>query len=97
MGVNFRFPGRGQRNTPVAPARGIVEIIMLLPGQQAARVRRMAAHLICRYLGGDLSLVFVSHMLCWRSAGHAPTPKSTHGKQFDRSTAQVLVGIKHLL
>ena len=38
-GMNFRFPGRGQRNTPVAPARGIVEIIMLLPGQQAARVR----------------------------------------------------------
>ena len=57
MGVNFRFLGRGQRNTPVAPARGIVEIIMLLPGQQATCVRRMAAHLICRYLGGDLSLV----------------------------------------
>ena len=37
--MNFRFPGKGQRNTPVAPARGIVEIIMLLPGQQAARVR----------------------------------------------------------
>ena len=88
MGVNFRFPGRGQRNTPVAPARGIVEIIMLLPGQQAARVRRMAAHLICRYLGGDLSLVFVSHMLCWRSAGHAPTPKFTHGRPSDRSAAK---------
>ena len=38
-------------------ARGIVEIIMLLPGQQAARVRRTAAELLCRYLGGDLSLV----------------------------------------
>ena len=30
---------------------------MLLPGQQAARVRRTAAELLCRYLGGDLSLV----------------------------------------
>ena len=30
---------------------------MLLPGQQAARVRRQAAELLCRYLGGDLALV----------------------------------------
>ena len=57
VGVNFRFPGRGQRDTPVASVRGIVEIIMLLPGQQAARVRRQAAELLCRWLGGDLSLV----------------------------------------
>ena len=56
-GVNFRFPGRGQRDTPVANVRGIVEIIMLLPGQQAARVRRQAAELLCRYLGGDVALV----------------------------------------
>ena len=41
-GVNFKFPGRGQRDTPVTTARGIVEIIMLLPGRQAARVRRQA-------------------------------------------------------
>ena len=51
VGVNFRFPGRGQRDTPVANVRGIVEIIMLLPGQQAARVRRQAAELLCRYWG----------------------------------------------
>ena len=38
-----RFPGRGQRDTPVADVRGIVEIVMLLPGRQAARVRRQAA------------------------------------------------------
>jgi hypothetical protein len=35
-GVNFKFPGRGQRETPVADAKGIVEIIMLLPGKRAA-------------------------------------------------------------
>ena len=40
---HYRFPGRGQRDTPVADARGIVEIAMLLPGRQAARVRRQAA------------------------------------------------------
>ena len=55
--INFRFPGRGQRDTPVVDVRGIVEIVMLLPGRHAARVRRQAAELLCRYLGGDLALV----------------------------------------
>ena len=55
--INFRFPGRGQRETPIADVRGIVEIVMLLPGRHAARVRRQAAELLCKYLGGDLALV----------------------------------------
>ena len=55
--INFRFPGRGQRETPIADVRGIVEIVMLLPGRHAARIRRQAAELLCRYLGGDLALV----------------------------------------
>ncbi len=55
--VNLNFPGRRQRNTPVTNAKGIVEIIMLLPGRQAARVRRQAAELLVRYLGGDLTIV----------------------------------------
>ena len=42
---------------PVTDAKGIIDIIMLLPGQQAARVRRQAAELVVRYIGGDLSLV----------------------------------------
>ena len=54
---NLKFPGRGQRDTPVVDVRGIVEIVMLLPGRHAARVRRQAAELLCRYLGGDLALV----------------------------------------
>ena len=45
IGVNFRFPGRGQRGTPVCEVRGIVEIIMTLPGHTAARVRHQAAEL----------------------------------------------------
>jgi len=36
---------------------GIVEIVMLLPGRQAARVRRHAAELLVRYLDGDRALV----------------------------------------
>ena len=54
---NFKFPGRGQRDTPVIDAHGIVEIIMVLPGRAAARVRRAAADVMVRYLGRDPGLV----------------------------------------
>ncbi len=37
-------------------AKGIVEIIMILPGQQAVGVRRQAAELLMKYLGGDLCI-----------------------------------------
>ena len=55
--VNFKFPGPGQRQTPVTDARGIVRIIMLLPCRAAAPVRAKAADVLVRYLGGDPSLV----------------------------------------
>ena len=48
---------RGQKTTPVTDVRGIVEIIMLLPGHRATRVRREAAELLCRWLGGDLTII----------------------------------------
>ena len=54
---NLQFPGAGQRPTPVTDARGIVEVILLLPGRAAARFRVEAASVIVRFLGGDLSLV----------------------------------------
>ena len=54
---HFLFPGQGQRNTPVTCATGIIELVMLLPGRLASRVRRQASELLCRYLGGDISLV----------------------------------------
>ena len=44
---------RGQRITPVTCATGIIEIVLLLPGRVAARVRRQAAELLCRCLGGQ--------------------------------------------
>ena len=34
-----------------------MEIVVLLPSLHAARVRRQAAELLCRYLGGNLALV----------------------------------------
>ncbi len=53
----FKFSGRGQRDTPVTDAEGIVQIIMLLPGRAAAIARQSAANVVVRYLGGDVSLV----------------------------------------
>ena len=38
-------------------ARGIVEVILLLPGKVAARFRAETASVMVRFLGGDLSLV----------------------------------------
>ena len=53
----FRFQGRGQRDTPITCARGVVSIVMLLPGRAAAHVRKQAASTLVRYLGGDMSMV----------------------------------------
>ena len=39
----FQFPGERQRPTPVTDARGIVEVILLLPGRVAARFRKETA------------------------------------------------------
>ena len=34
-----------------------VEIVLLLPGKLASRLRRQAAELLCKFLGGDVSLI----------------------------------------
>ena len=49
--ANYKFPGKGQKNTLVTDAQGIVEIIMVLPGRYATCVRQQAAVLLVRYLG----------------------------------------------
>ena len=54
---NFKFTGRGQRDTPITCCKGAVIIVMLLPGRAAAHVRKQAASTLVRYLGGDMSLV----------------------------------------
>ena len=55
--TNFTFSGQGQKPTPVADARTMVEIVMVLPGRMAATHRRKAADILVRYLGGDPTLV----------------------------------------
>ena len=54
---NFKFPGKGQRDTPVADARGIWKIITLLPGKAAATFRDKSGDVMIRFLGGDESLI----------------------------------------
>jgi hypothetical protein len=56
--TNIHFPGRGQRPTPVAQnLKVLIQVIFLLPGQQAALVRQAAAEVFVRFMGGDLSLI----------------------------------------
>ena len=53
----FKFPGQGQRDTPVTGARGVVVILNLLGGPRAARFRLKCADIVVRALGGDETLV----------------------------------------
>ena len=46
---NFKFPGRGQRAVDVAPLAEALEFAFLLPGRNAAKVRKEAAKLLVRY------------------------------------------------
>lgn len=55
--ANFKFPGQGQRPTPVAHISTLIEIAWLCPGKRAKEFRRTGAVTMCRALGGDLSLV----------------------------------------
>lgn len=43
---NFKFPGRGQRETPVANEEGIYQILMLCPGSRGAEFRGWAAKVV---------------------------------------------------
>lgn len=39
----FKFPGRGQRETPITDREGMYQILMLCPGNKAAEFRKWAA------------------------------------------------------
>ena len=57
--LKVKFGGRGgNHDTPVPKdLAALIEIIFLLPGRAAAQVRRVAAQIFVRYLGGDLTLI----------------------------------------
>jgi hypothetical protein len=53
----YRFPGKGQQNTPVADKEQLMQVLMLSP--KAARTdqfREWASSILVRYLDGDVSL-----------------------------------------
>lgn len=52
----FVVPGRGGCVLQTADIYGVVEVVMLLPGKQSARVRAEAARVLVRCLGGDVAL-----------------------------------------
>ena len=54
---NFKFPGQGQRETPVTALRGWLYILALLPGAMGKKYREHAAQLVTRYMKGDQSLI----------------------------------------
>ena len=51
------IPGKGQQNTPVVEAEGLVTIMNLLQGERAATFRAAEADVLVKCLGGDLSLI----------------------------------------
>ena len=55
----LKFGGRGGNRDSLVPKdlATLIEIIFLLPGRSAAKVRQSAAQIFVRYLGGDLSLI----------------------------------------
>jgi hypothetical protein len=53
----FRFPGQRGRSSEVVDIPTALQIIMMLPGRTAAKVRVKASVLLTRFLAGDLTLV----------------------------------------
>lgn len=53
---NFKFSGRGQRETPVTDKKGWAYIIGLLPNAIGKKYREEAANLVIRYLDADITL-----------------------------------------
>lgn len=54
--VGFKFPGRGQQETPVAGRNGVLQILQLLRGKKAAKFRQSMASLLEKYLDANMGL-----------------------------------------
>ena len=90
--THLKFPGRGQRETPVGDIYTVVEFIMLLPGRHAAQVRRQAAELGAQFDAWEVTSTPGSSVRCLRAQIGAwelkSTPRSSNqhlGGQIDAS------------
>jgi Protein of unknown function (DUF3627) len=55
--ITHQFNGKRQRPTPVVTARGIMELLYMIPGRKASEFRRQGCEILIRYMGGDESLI----------------------------------------
>ena len=55
----FKFPGAGQRDTPVMTIRGLQRLLLILGGKVAAEFRRVVERTFTRVMAGDTSLIDV--------------------------------------
>ena len=51
-----RYSKFGKKGTPVVNAKGLVKLLMWIPGDLAKQFRSTAANILVRYLGGDTTL-----------------------------------------
>lgn len=54
---NFQFAGQGQISTPVATFEVFLEILIILPGENATTVRTKAVKTLVRAMRGDLTVI----------------------------------------
>jgi Protein of unknown function (DUF3627) len=55
--ISHQFIGERQRPTPAVTARGIIELLFMIPGRKAFEFRRQCCEIMIRYMGGDESLI----------------------------------------
>lgn len=55
--LDLKFPGAGQRETPCINAKGLVKLLMWIPGKLAQEFKNQTADIMIRYLGGDTTLI----------------------------------------
>jgi hypothetical protein len=71
----FKFEGRGRQTIDVVPLLVALDFAFLLPGKAAAQMRRQAATLVVRYLGGDVTLVDEVYTNCRAQESLAAVPE----------------------
>ena len=85
---NFKFPGRGQRETPVTDKEGALYIIGLLPGAVGRKYREEAAKLFLAYLDDPVKLGQIA-------VDRASTPEQV--KQIESAARQKYLNTYHPL
>lgn len=101
VSLRFKFPGQGQRKTPVAGRSGMLRIIQLLKGKKAATFRQNMATLLEKYLDADMGLAdditdraLQAHMAGLRTTKEASTDQGSEVPRLkSRDSTKELGGI----